>query len=115
MVIPVPLHPKKLKKRGYNQVAGFGRELAIQLKADFREDILCKTSHTRTQTQKSRIFRWQHEKPAFKLLYPSILQGCRIMLVDDVVTTGATLEACSKVLLEAGNVEVYIATMAMVP
>ncbi|MEY8020615.1 ComF family protein [Muriicola sp. SD30] len=115
MVIPVPLHPKKLKKRGYNQVAGFGQELANLLKADYREDILSKTSHTRTQTQKSRIFRWQHEKPVFKLLYPSILNGCRILLVDDVVTTGATLEACSKVLLEAGKVEVYIATMAMVP
>lgn len=115
LVIPVPLHPKKFKKRGYNQVAGFGRELATHLKTVYREDILKKSTHTQTQTQKSRIFRWQHQSPVFELSMTGIPTGSRILLVDDVVTTGATLEACVKALNEAGGIEVYIATMAMVP
>ncbi|MBT8280882.1 MAG: ComF family protein [Muriicola sp.] len=115
MVIPVPLHPKKLKKRGYNQLEGFGKELALHLKADYRDDILAKTSHTRTQTQKSRIFRWQHEKPVFNVRSTSELKSYKVLLIDDVVTTGATLEACTKALISHSGIEVYIATIAVVP
>ncbi|WP_297764376.1 ComF family protein [uncultured Muriicola sp.] len=115
MVLPVPMHPKKLKKRGYNQVEGFGKRLAHHLNAAYCDDILIKTTHTQTQTQKSRIFRWQHQSPSFALLKPHSLAHKKILLVDDVVTTGATLEACVKAINDEINVTIYIATMAMVP
>ncbi len=115
MVLPVPMHPKKLKKRGYNQVEGFGKRLAHHLNAAYCDDILLKTTHTKTQTQKSRIFRWQHQSPSFAIAKPHRLAHKKILLVDDVVTTGATLEACAKAINDESNVTIYIATMAMVP
>lgn len=115
MVLPVPMHPKKLKKRGYNQVEGFGKRLAHHLNAAYIDDILLKTTHTQTQTQKSRIFRWQHQSPSFVIAKPHRLVHKNILLVDDVVTTGATLEACAKAINEEKNTTIYIATMAMVP
>ncbi len=115
LVLPVPMHPKKLKKRGYNQVEGFGKRLAHHLKAGYCDNVLLKTTHTQTQTQKSRIFRWQHQTPAFKITKAHCLADTKILLVDDVVTTGATLEACAKAIHQETNAVVYIATIAMVP
>jgi len=114
-VIPVPLHPKKLKLRGYNQVARFGKKLALHLDALFLEDGLVKTSNTKTQTQKSRLLRWQSQQQLFLVKEPEKLIKKRILLVDDIVTTGATLEVCSQTLLEIKGVEIFIATMATVP
>jgi len=115
LVLPVPMHPKKLKKRGYNQVEGFGKRLAHHLNASYADDILIKTTHTPTQTQKSRIFRWQHQTPVFSIKMADMLANKKILLVDDVVTTGATLEACVKTIKDEINATIYIATMAMVP
>ncbi len=115
VVIPVPLHPKKLKVRGYNQVLDFSRELAGALQVPCREDLLVKTTHTKTQTHKSRLFRWQDQFPSFSALKRADLEGRKVLLVDDVITTGATLEACGTALLRTAQVEIYIATMAIVP
>ena len=115
MVIPVPMHPKKLKKRGYNQVEGFGRQIATHLGVPYRDDILIKKTHTQTQTRKSRIFRWQHQQPIFAVPEPSSLANKKVLLVDDVVTTGATLENSAKAIKTMPGTAVYIATMAMVP
>ncbi|NNE02846.1 MAG: ComF family protein [Eudoraea sp.] len=114
-VIPVPLHPKKLRQRGYNQVASFGSKIATLLQATFADDLLIKTRNSRTQTEKTRMFRMQHGNPLFAIRNEQILQGKNVLLVDDVVTTGATLEACTKALFKCNDVSVYIATMAMVP
>jgi ComF family protein len=114
-VIPVPLHPKKMRKRGYNQVAGFGRKLAFHFKAEYRDDLLIKTANTRTQTRKSRLYRWMGNQALYKLTDHSALQYKHILLVDDVITTGGTLEACSEALQKAANSSVSIATMAVVP
>ncbi|NNJ88787.1 MAG: ComF family protein [Eudoraea sp.] len=115
LVMPVPMHPKKLKKRGYNQVERFGKQLAHHLNADYCDDLLIKTNNTPTQTQKSRIFRWQHQTPTFAIAKAQGLVNKKILLVDDVVTTGATLEACARAINDEFNVTIYIATMAMVP
>ena len=115
LVIPVPLHPKKLKKRGYNQVAGFGRKIALHLSAKYRDDLLIKTANTRTQTRKSRFYRWMGNQALFKLKNPAELANKHVLLVDDVITTGGTLEACSEALHKAPNILVSIATMAVVP
>ncbi len=115
MVIPVPLHPKKQKKRGYNQVTNFGNALAKQLETSFEEDILQKTRHTKTQTKKKRMARTSDEAALYVVSQPTRIKNKSILLVDDVITTGATLEACAKALQKAENVKIYIATMAFVP
>ena len=100
MVIPVPLHPSKQKRRGYNQVEGFAQNLAGQLEAEARTDILQRVTATETQTKKSRINRFFnvdevfHVKPALG----EALNEKRILLVDDVITTGATLVSTATVL-----------------
>ncbi|WP_037317749.1 ComF family protein [Salegentibacter sp. Hel_I_6] len=112
-VIPVPLHRKKLKKRGFNQVTEFGQELAKILDADFVEDVLVKKSGSRTQTLKKRLGRWGHIDATFMLENAEKIQNKHILLVDDLVTTGATLEACGNKLLKIKNTKLSIATMAI--
>lgn len=115
LVIPVPLHPKKLKKRGYNQVSVFAKKLAFYLEAEYADNLLIKTSNTATQTAKNRLYRYFNNKDLFTVTQPELLKNKRILLVDDVITTGATMEACGKALLQYNSTELYIASMAVVP
>jgi ComF family protein len=112
LVIPVPLHKQKLKKRGFNQVSGFGEEIAAALAIPFREDILLKVSKTRSQVFKKRGTRFDGSE-VFTLKNPEAIANKHILLVDDIVTTGATLENCAAELLKADNVSISIATMAI--
>lgn len=114
-VIPVPLHPKKRRKRGYNQVDAFGERMATHLKAHFLEDALIKTANTRTLTKKDRLFRWKSSQNLYQLNPNYQLAGKKVLLLDDVITTGATIEACTKALNDVKNLEIYVATMAYVP
>lgn len=115
VVVPVPLHPKKLKKRGYNQVSGFAQRLAHHLGADYNENLLTKTANTKTQTQKDRLGRWQNEKALYVPNNVALLKDKRILLVDDVITTGGTMETCANALSQGENTCIYIASMAVVP
>jgi len=112
-VIPVPLHRQKLKKRGFNQVTEFGSELAKKLDAEFIEDALVKKSTSRTQTFKKRVGRWGSIDATFMVENPEKLENKHLLLVDDLVTTGATLEACGNKLLKIKNTKLSIATMAI--
>lgn len=112
-VVPVPLHRKKLKIRGFNQVAGFGQEIAKALGVPYREDILLKISATQTQTLKTRFARWGSIDETFFLKEKSSLENAHVLLVDDLVTTGATLEACAQKLLTIPKLKISIATMAI--
>ena len=114
-VIPVPLHRKKLKKRGYNQVDLFASRLAEHLKTPYLPDILLKSSNTRTQTRKGRIYRWQNSNELYKLRDPKTIENKHILLVDDVITTGSTIEACTRAIQKSPGVTVSVATMAVVP
>ncbi len=117
LVIPVPLHKHKRKIRGYNQVSGFGKEIADALQIPFREDILLKISETNSQVFKKRISRIAsaaEENQVFSLHLPNEIRNKHILLVDDIVTTGATLEKCANRLLENTNAKLSIATMAIV-
>ncbi len=114
-VIPVPLHRKKLKKRGYNQVSLFASRLADHLKAVYLPGILIKTAHTRTQTKKQRISRSQFSDELFLLTDKHILSGKHVLLVDDVITTGATIEACARAIHQSRSVQLSVASMAVVP
>jgi ComF family protein len=114
-VLPVPLHPKKERKRGYNQCALFGMEMARALGAQFSSTLLIRKRSSRTQTVKNRWQRWKGAKDAFIAPLPQDLEGKRILLVDDVVTTGATLGSCCEALEHIPHKGVYIASMAIVP
>lgn len=112
MVLPVPLHRQKLKKRGYNQVTGFGQEIAHALQVPFREDILLKVSKTASQVFKKRFTRFNSEE-IFTLHNPETIANKHILLVDDIVTTGATLENCASQLLKSHHVTLSVATIAI--
>lgn len=111
LVIPVPLHKQKLKKRGYNQVEGFGKEIAKALQIPYRDDILLKISKTGSQVFKTRILRFETEE-VFIAQNLEEINNKHILLVDDIITTGATLEKCAMQLLKAENVKISIATIA---
>jgi len=112
VVIPVPLHWRRIRQRGFNQSEVFARGLAKPLDADLDVKSLVRHTQTATQTRKSREERVLNMKDAFSLTAPDNLAYRQILLVDDVLTTGATLEACANVLLEAPGVSISIATIA---
>lgn len=111
-IIPVPLHKKKLKKRGYNQSELFAKGLANKLGCDLMTDNLHRTRFTETQTNKGRYERWENVKGVFALKQPELLEGKTILLVDDVVTTGATLISCIEALNQVPGCKTHVATMA---
>ncbi|MFD2517172.1 ComF family protein [Salinimicrobium flavum] len=112
-VIPVPLHKNKLKKRGFNQVEKFGIEIANSLEVPYYNNILLKKTASKTQTIKKRFARWGSIEETFVLENPETLENAHVLLVDDLVTTGATLEACTAKLLKVPGIKVSIVTMAV--
>jgi len=112
VVIPVPLHKKRLRERGYNQVEGFGEELAINLKAQYNDTTLLKIKNTSTQTVKDRLTRWRNVQTIFEVSDLKSLKGKHILLVDDVITTGATIKACVTELNKIPDVKLSLAVMA---
>lgn len=113
-VIPVPLHKRKLKKRGYNQVALFAERLAFHLNTDYVDHILFKTANNKTQTTKGRIGRWQGNTSLYTLTDTGYLKNKNVLLVDDVITSGATMELCARALLQTEGISVQITSMATV-
>lgn len=111
-IIPVPLHPSRLRKRGYNQSEMFARGLSEQLDRPVDVSSLVRLTRTETQTRKGILTRWENMKDVFSVSYPEPLLHSRVLLVDDVITTGATIEACAEVLLRAGCYSVTIAGIA---
>ena len=111
-VIPVPLHKSRLRKRGYNQSACCAEGLAETLKIKVVTDNLIRVKATETQTHKSRFERSVNMQEVFTVKDPDSLAGKHILLVDDVVTTGATLEACAAALLTVPGLRLSIATIA---
>ncbi|MBC7913018.1 MAG: ComF family protein [Pyrinomonadaceae bacterium] len=110
-IIPVPLHPARQKKRGYNQsehfAHGLGKSMKIPVNLNLKRNIF-----TQTQTKKSRFVRYENMKGVFSIDNSSSLENKHILLVDDVLTTGATLEACALELLKIKGVQISIATIA---
>ncbi|WP_167616378.1 ComF family protein [Maribellus sediminis] len=111
-VVPVPLHPKKEKKRGYNQCNRIAEGIAASMDKKVVADNLFRKTYTSTQTRKNRYERWQNVDGIFGIHRPEEFENKHLLLVDDVVTTGSTLEACAYEILKIRNTKVSIATLA---
>jgi ComF family protein len=112
VIIPVPLHKSRLSERGYNQSACFAQGLAQKLQAPVSEQNLARKKKTVTQTHKNRIDRFENMQQVFSLQNAESLQGKHVLLVDDIITTGSTLEACAQELLKVPGLKLSIATIA---
>lgn len=111
-IVCIPLHSKRQKQRGYNQCNRFCQSLSASLGIPFYADAMVRLSFQSSQTQMSRTSRWENVKDAFQLTDKNDLNGKKILLVDDVLTTGATLEACVASINKSCNAKVHIFTMA---
>ena len=112
VVIPVPLHKKKFKQRGYNQSNSIAEGVAKVLECEISTELLKRTEYSESQTKKSKYERWENVGKIFSLLEKEKYKGKHILVVDDVVTTGSTLEACCTKLLEIDDVKLSIGTLA---
>ena len=111
-LIPLPLYAGKEHKRGYNQATVICNGISSVMNIPVLNGAVIRQHATETQTRKHRTERWENVKSSFKVAKENELTGKHLLLVDDVVTTGATLEACGNVILETGNVKLSIATLA---
>jgi ComF family protein len=112
-IIPVPLHPKKLRERGYNQVTEFGNALAKKLEIPVNNSILYRQVYSKTQSQKNRLGRTEGIDTIFDVSFDEKDHNKHFLLIDDVITTGATLEVCAKALLRIPGTKISIVCMAM--
>lgn len=114
VVIPVPLHSRKQKERGYNQVTTFGKSLAKNLNLDYNEQILVRSRYSKTQTRKNLLSRIEVNKASvFAVKFTSDDYNKHFLLIDDVLTTGSTLEACGKELLKIPGAKISVLCIAM--
>ena len=111
-IVPVPLHKNKLRKRGYNQVSVFGQTLSRKLNIPFFEHALLRINSYASQTKKMRFDRWKNVAEIFVLNHTVELSFSHVLLIDDVITTGATLEACYNALKTIPGLKISIACIA---
>lgn len=112
LLVPVPLHPKREHKRGFNQSAVIGRGISATTGIPMMKGNLIRNRYSNTQTNKGRFERWENVRELFGVKKPELFEGKHLLLIDDVVTTGSTLEACAQVLLKIPGTRVSIATLA---
>jgi ComF family protein len=110
-IIPVPITKKREKFRGYNQSALLSAGIAAVIGKPVLPHALKRVVFTASQTRKNRILRWQNVEHAFSLVQPDLLKGEHVLLIDDVITTGATTEACGK-LFQQANIPFSICSLA---
>ena len=110
-LVPLPLFPSKERKRGYNQATVLCQGISEVLQKPVWKDAVIRSTFTETQTKKNRVERWQNIEGRFEIANAAQLMNKHVLLVDDVVTTGATLESCGRVLLNAPGLQLSIATL----
>ncbi len=111
-VVPVPVHEKRFRQRGYNQVTGFGKVISEVLGSRFRESVLIKTRNTIKQARLNQKSRSDESSSPYQLA-ETLPAGSSVLLVDDVITTGTTLSLCAKELAKIPDLRLYVATMAV--
>ncbi|MGB4724006.1 MAG: ComF family protein [Sediminibacterium sp.] len=111
-LVPVPLHPQALSKRGFNQAALICEGIGQVWHKPVLTGAIARTKHTSTQTKQTRAERWDNMENAFTIKDPTSINGKHLLIIDDVITTGATIEACGKTLLTIKDVRVSVAAAA---
>ena len=111
-LIPLPLYASREKKRGYNQAAVLCEGMAERMDIPVLAHTVIRKSATATQTRKNRLERWENIEGKFQIKNPEKLRNKHVLLVDDVITTGATLEACGQELLSITGLKLSIVTLA---
>lgn len=112
-IIPVPLHRRKLKERGYNQVTAFGTALSSSLNIEYNDSLLIRNVYSKTQSKKNLLGRTEGIESTFDVSFTEKDHNKHFLLIDDVITTGSTLEACSRALLKIPGSKISIVCMAM--
>lgn len=112
VIIPLPLHPAKRRRRGYNQCEPIADGLNKHFNADIQIGNVVRTTDSASQTRKGRWDRWLNVERIFRVRQPERIRHRHVLLVDDVVTTGATLEACGRTILDAGATKLSMLTLA---
>lgn len=112
LIIPIPLHASRQRKRGYNQSEMIAKGLSTILNIPVENKAVIRCKATRSQTAKTRFERWMNVEGAFQVIQPEVLTGKHLLVVDDVVTTGATSEACMEELMRITGVKVSYIAMA---
>ena len=110
-LVPVPLHPKRLKTRGYNQCELIANGISETTNIPVMTNVLIRDIYNVSQTKKGRFERWENVEGIFKLTNPELFENKHILIIDDIITTGSTLEACCNTLLAAKNVKISIMTI----
>jgi ComF family protein len=113
VIIPVPLHKSKLKKRGYNQSEWISMGLSETMRKPLDTKSVIRAVATETQTRKGRYERWKNVEEIFKVTSEEELRGKHVLLVDDVITTGSTMEACINTILKIEDTKVSVAALAI--
>ena len=111
-IIPMPLHQQKQKQRHYNQAEILCNGIAAVLNRPVLNKVVTRINPAGSQTHRNRIERWENISQSFRLLQPDLVAGKHLLLVDDVITTGATLEACGAELLKAPGATLSLCTLA---
>ena len=111
ILMPLPLNEKRQKKRGYNQATAICDGIATVINKPVIENAVMRKVNTQTQTRKGRISRWENMDGIFAVTKPSLLENKHVLLVDDIVTTGASLEACGSEIVKVNGITLSIATV----
>ena len=112
IIIPIPLHPSRIKFRGYNQCDAIARGMASVLQIPIVNGVLTRSVATQSQTKKNRFQRFENMNSVFSLAQASAIKGKNILLLDDVLTTGATLVSAAQVLQQAGSNKLFVGAIA---
>jgi ComF family protein len=110
-IVPVPLHPKKERKRGYNQSLMIAKGLEALINKPIVTGNLVRKHYSETQTRKGRFERWENVSELFQLENPEQFESKHILLIDDVITTGSTIEACATAILQSKDAKVSVAAI----
>ena len=114
LLLPVPLHPRRERERGFNQASLLARRVGRAWRVAVRDDVLVRAVATPSQTELDAPARRANVRDAFRLRRPEAIRGCHVLLVDDILTTGATLSECARCLREGGAATVGALTVARV-
>lgn len=112
LVIPVPLHPAKMRKRGYNQADYIAKGIAEALETTWSPKVMARTVNTSTQTKKSRKERFENARDIYQVKDKGLVKDKHVLVVDDVITTGATIGQCAQLLVDSGCTRVSVAALA---